>query len=138
VQRLIRFFLLMALRVMAVLTVVIWGVSQVRVVVANVDCGIGTLSVTTAADGFVFESSAHLRAAAVEFRDVEDMPSWEAMYEFKWQAGPDRKSRFFGGALWLRRNFNAVTIGIKYWLALTVLLLAYATVQFLTRKKLLS
>jgi hypothetical protein len=145
VKRLIRFFLLMAIRVMAVCTVVIWGVSQLRVTVASVDCGNFAISVTGSPGGFVMDgyrvpnrAGVPKHKSRIEFWDPEDQLSWEARYEIQWCLGADRRSRMFGGALWMRRNSNTLSIGIRYWLAVTILLLTYAAVQFATRKKRLS
>lgn len=138
-HRLIRFCVLSTIRVMAVLTVVFWGASQVRVMEGTVDAGYAELSTAAVTGGFVFGASRGSEpATGVRTYETEDHLSWEGMYQINGDAGVDRKSVIFGGTMWLKRNSNSMAIGIRYWLALTMLLLTYAAVKFFAMKKRIS
>jgi hypothetical protein len=136
----------MALRVLAVCTVVIWGVSQVRVPRVTVGTARTRLSVLAHPEGYFLNGYHDVRPQFVgppvtlKFYDsVGDENSWQHLYLRHYRGPREQNSyHFFDGAFWLIGAKSEFGVGIRYWLILTVLLLLYAAIQFATRAKRLS
>jgi len=128
-KRLLRFFSLMALRTLAVATIVLWGVTQVQILVATTEVSGNGVGVVLAGEGY---SAAVLTGQTVPTRigRMKGHPlSW---HEFG--GGPKRHDSLLGCHYWRSRNGTFHQVGVTYPAALTYLLLLYGAVSFWSRK----
>lgn len=123
----------MAIRVIVIGVVGAWGISQVRVPVLVMP----PVGIACHPSGFLLGFSEAIPSPqTLAFSDADRVPSWNDTFYL------DRKSKRSSSDLWsvlgdslcLNDRGPTFTVGIKYWLALTMVLTLYAIVRYVTRK----
>lgn len=124
-RRLVRFFFLLTLRVLTVVTVIAWGAGQVAsfdIVLPFVGRGVGFATLCEGwLVGFIHQWSRGLRYSL----DGKVTPLREAFHG---------KGGLLGGHLWVASN-DAVMVGVSYPLTLFLLFATYAAFWLFTRRR---
>jgi hypothetical protein len=126
-RRLLRFFVLMTLRVVAVTTLILWGSSRVQHIRVLVPIASMAATLQTYSDGYclaiIFKPNAPLRL------DVLGGKSTSLAETFHdWQS--------FGGApFWVGTESQAAFIAGAYWLVLFLTVLLYGMIEYRGRRR---
>ena len=128
--RLLRMLSLTTIHVMAVCTVITWGVAQVGTPVVNTTVGKDRFGVAAHPEGFIFGLwSSNNLSNGILFLPPDNAPKWTNAFH---SASP--RTRILADHLWIERMGREVFVGIRYWAALLALLTAYVIVRYVFRK----
>ena len=125
-RRLLKFFALQTLRVLAVVTIIMWGAGRVGTMYVAVPIGSVEMSAGCMSDGWVigvaYQNTGGFRAG-IQDRVISLSKELQG------------KKAFVDGQLWLLADDRRLGLGVSYPLTLLLLFATYAAFWFFSRRR---